>query len=250
MNGQGVIDRSGCPKRYGVHGTASSTERGCSCPDAIEAMRIYRKRRRQGRQLPGYVPAIGTARRLKALAADGWPAVELARRLGVTQQMVSYLRNPPGRLVRRDNAERVAALFDQLEGHPGPSEWTRSRAVIAGWHTSMAWLYLDIDDHKVRPSSGQNRAGPLSGEPSSTDYDDVIDGRTHLYTLPPRYRRVVADRMLQWGLTPRTIAKRLSIQGRVVEERTIERYKTQLRAARVAEALKATADEDDLKATG
>lgn len=217
-------DRSGCPKLTGPH-DKWAVRRGCTCPDARAARNKWEREYKAGRRRTGYVPAIGTVRRLRALAADGWPSVELARRLGVSQQMVSYLRNPVGKTVRWDNALRVSRLFDQLEGRPGPSEWTRSRAVMYGWPPSMAWMYRDMDDVKARAQRGSNPRNPGQSEVLESNLDDVIAGREHLYTLPVRYRLDVVERMVRWGLSPNQISERLD-----VEVRTVERYKAGIKA--------------------
>jgi hypothetical protein len=142
------IDRSGCPGR-GKHGTvAAAMKRGCRCPDARERRRIYRKRQREGRLTSPWVAPFGTARRLRALNAAGWPIGELAARMACTRQNVALLwrADERGVKVTRVNAARVAALYRELSTVPGPSSSAAKRAASRGWATPQQWDGADLDD--------------------------------------------------------------------------------------------------------
>lgn len=219
-----VTDRSGCPGR-GRHGTASAADkRGCTCPDAVERLRVYRKRSREGRQPVAYIDGTGTRRRYQALSAIGWPAARLAAEQGLADgKPVRQMGD--GRRTHRETAIRFARLYERLQGTPGPSPITRRRAVAAGWAPPHAWYGINIDDPKARPRLGQTVRYPSQIEVLSTDLDDVIAGREHLYRLPSRYRLDVVERLVGWGLSADEISKRLHL-----EVRTVERYKAGIRA--------------------
>jgi len=104
------------------------------------------------------VPGVGTARRLQALAAIGWPQRELAARIGWRQSNLSALI--AGRPVTAETARKVAALFDELQMVPGPSEAARRRAVERGWVPPLAWDEETIDDPDAQPDLGaEGRVG-------------------------------------------------------------------------------------------
>lgn len=126
----------------------------CSCPDAREAYRLYRKRLREGRLEPGHIDSTGTMRRLQALAAIGWAAPALATRTGHTRIAIQHWRR--GRLprVHRHTHQLIADLYNQLWDTPGGSTYTRRHAARAGWAPPLAWDDQSIDDPTAHPDRG------------------------------------------------------------------------------------------------
>lgn len=108
---------------------------------------------RHGRQR--IIDGTGTRRRLQALMAAGWTAQSIAdahpgwapgkRGRDAVQALTQQAR------VRRTIAERVAAVYAQLEDEDGPSAQTRARAVRRGWAPPEAWRPEDLDDPDARP---------------------------------------------------------------------------------------------------
>jgi hypothetical protein len=90
------------------------------------------------------VPAIGTARRLRALVSLGHPRTHLAARLGWQAVTISTLLSTDHPTVPVAVAHRVAALFDELQMQPGPCEQSRAAAAAARWAAPLAW-----DDHAI-----------------------------------------------------------------------------------------------------
>ncbi len=135
------------------HGTATAFDWwGCRCPEGREAYRLYRKRQRENRQPPAHVPGVGTARRLQALAALGYPWVALAPRLHVSPTRVRQLADVVDGVVHRDTAAKVSAVFTELAATPGPSKYARTVAARNGWVPPLAWD--DIDDPAAEPCLG------------------------------------------------------------------------------------------------
>lgn len=98
------------------------------------------------------LPAIGTQRRIKALAAGGHSLGFIGTELGVSQQAVAcWLRH---KHVSANTAAMVAALFDRLQLVPGPSIRARNHAQRKGWHVAMAWDEDTIDDPSALPNLG------------------------------------------------------------------------------------------------
>lgn len=135
------------------HGTSSAYDWwGCRCPQAREEFRLHRKRKREGRLPDTFVPAVGTARRLRALVAAGWSWRALAGRLGVTASRPRRWAESLDGVVRRETAEKVDALFREIAMVPGGSRYALTVARKYGWQPPLAWL--DIDDPAEQPDRG------------------------------------------------------------------------------------------------
>lgn len=139
--------RTGCHLHF--HDTDSAYSKGCRCPAARDAQRISKKRRRENRSAPKLIPALPTVRRLQALAALGWSLSEVAVRLDVSDKTISNLRAGAWTNVYPATARRVSALYDELQGTPGPSLSTRIRATKRGWAPPLAWNDISRDAHPV-----------------------------------------------------------------------------------------------------
>lgn len=99
-------------------------------PDVISAILGVRKP-------DGYVASAGTARRLHALAAMGWPLRLIGERLGVGETTVSHWAHRPR--VATDTASKVSTLYRDLWDEPGPSAAAQKRARARGWAPPAAW---------------------------------------------------------------------------------------------------------------
>lgn len=97
------------------------------------------------------VAAVGTVRRLQGLVAIGWTQDVLARRLGIAPRNAKRLFNSSDRMVTARYARAVAALFDELQMTPGPSDRARRHAERRGWVPPLAWDEDSIDDPAARP---------------------------------------------------------------------------------------------------
>ncbi|MBZ6207468.1 hypothetical protein KVH31_13270 [Streptomyces olivaceus] len=114
--------------------------------------------------LPGsgsQTSGLGTVRRLRALAADGWTATELAHRCGRHKQFIVHLQNQAETVtVRRWVADYVTKLYTELDGlkpedhgiAPHIAERTRSRAASKGWVGTAYWDGEALDDPDYDPA--------------------------------------------------------------------------------------------------
>jgi hypothetical protein len=191
------------------HGNRNRYALGCRCPDCSEAARLYFKRWRERRLPPGRVNSTGTARRLQALAAIGWPWRELARRLGTTDRWPSMLANQHTCTVNRGTADTVTALYQQLRYADGPSERARTLAGRRGWQPPAAWDGLDIDDP----------ADP--DQPDEQFVDEVavarvLAGQARLATLTPAEQLEAYRRHIAAGGAPYAFAGRARTSGTTV----------------------------------
>lgn len=154
-----AVDRSRCPAAK--HGTSWYRYKdGCTCPDARVATQRYEKLHRAGVLPPGYVPIVGTSRRLQALGAIGYGCPELSVACGAPKRQLAMWRGAGHPSIHRRNADMIGVLFDRLSGRPGPSERARRHAARQGWASALLWDGLDIDDPTARPAVGVRTVGP------------------------------------------------------------------------------------------
>lgn len=149
---------------YGEKGGRPSAQIRPSRATALLAVRA------DWRTLPdgARVDAVGTVRRLQALACLGWTQPRLARELGSTAQHAAYLFQPGG-LVTAATARTVARLYDRLwDVTPTPADrWeaggitrSRTRAAASGWAPPLAWDDETIDDPAAEPQHALTVTGP------------------------------------------------------------------------------------------
>jgi hypothetical protein len=105
-----------------------------------------------------FIPAVGSIRRVQALAAMGWPQVEIAARIGVDQRGLSHMLRQ--QFVTGKTAQKIRRVFDELHMTPGPSRRTMLVARNWGYVTSMAWD--DMDDPDEKPNRGVHQKVPFA----------------------------------------------------------------------------------------
>jgi len=93
------------------------------------------------------VDATGTWRRLQALVAIGWPQQELAKRLYQSSRGLQFRKTR----VELRTAEKVKALYAELQDTSGYSARARNDAVRKGWLHPGWWDEETIDDPAYRP---------------------------------------------------------------------------------------------------
>lgn len=106
------------------------------------------------------VPSTGTVRRLQALVAVGWSISRLARRLDMLPTNLHTLVEDRDQ-VRRDTADRVAAMYDEIWDQQPPHDRGHDRAAFhrairhataRGWVPPAAWDDDAIDDPDATPA--------------------------------------------------------------------------------------------------
>lgn len=142
------------------HGTEYEYRHGCRCDDCrawraadyAETADFY-KRRRHMNGADVHVNAVGTIRRLRALACLGWSAAELAKRTGYSEIHISRTR----RGINGDNvtvgfATTIRRIYDELSMTKRDTHHGRKTMAVArknGWLPPLAWDA--IDDPQERP---------------------------------------------------------------------------------------------------
>lgn len=122
----------------------------------------YKKRRYAAGTRPLQIPALGTRRRLQALARLGHTGSDIAAALDLSPARISQLMrgNRSGRYVLTETAAAVAEVFERL-CMTIPQGWTHDRArraaERAGWPPPLAWSNIDDPDEQPRGACERNR---------------------------------------------------------------------------------------------
>lgn len=139
------------------HGKISGYRAGCRracCRRAISRYNEARKLARLQGQHTGFVPANGTRLRLQALQALGWSSVQLGARSGWDPAWIRHLASA-AKLVRRETAQRVTDLYDEISMTLPPagvySTRTANRARALGWLPPLALDDDRLDDPTYEP---------------------------------------------------------------------------------------------------
>ncbi|MFE9432394.1 hypothetical protein ACFYNA_15550 [Streptomyces sp. NPDC006640] len=107
------------------------------------------------------IPATGTARRMQALVRVGWPAADLAIRLGVHRRRVDQLLQ--AERVIAGTARTVKGLYEELwDQDPaahGVADYSKARAISRatghGWPPPAAWDDEEIDDPRAEAATAE-----------------------------------------------------------------------------------------------
>jgi hypothetical protein len=157
------------------------------------------------------VDAAGTRRRLEALQAIGYPARELAQRLGAGPR--SPLQVARRARVRAATARAVADLYAALENTPGPSHRVAVTAQARGFLAPAWWDTDTIDDPDKAPV----------GLCTYIQGDRYLHGpRNVLFDVADAPRLARIELLLSRGLTRREVAGRLGIPLRYVSRDLVE----------------------------
>lgn len=147
------------------------------------------------------VDATGTARRIQALAAIGWPVIWTAAQTGYHYSYLFSITGGHRHTIPRPVAQRFTALYREYSHRAGYSEFTRSIARRNNWHGPMAWD--DIDD----PSEQPETSAPFEAASKYERDPDKKQEITHLYLL---------------GESPEQIAKRFDGNEKYIRDRLNE----------------------------
>lgn len=163
-------------------------------PTAAKILAVTPELLFQRREADDFVPGVGAARRLQALAALGHNPTTIAAAMGpgATPAIVRNTRAEAGAWISRLNYDRTVAAYEALWNRPGTSNQTRSAAAKLGYAPPLAWDDDTIDDPDAEP---QHDLAPESGTLSPIK-------RVHLEDI---------DELSYEGMTFAEIAARLQV---------------------------------------
>lgn len=183
---------------------------------------------------PSRVTAIGTHRRIRALARAGHSleALSLSRN-HASNWLVWLLRQDT---VTAAQAATVRALYDEHASDDGPSTVTARRALHARWPGPDAWTETTIDDPEAHPHQIKDRRRPR------TDIDwarvwQLVNQRHPADATSAELKEAV--KQLHGRDDPLTGQPYSAVQIAAilgVRERTVVHYRTELGLARPAAA--------------
>lgn len=140
-------------------------------------------------------------RRLRALAAMGYPQPWLANKIHVNLRQVGRILTGDGATVYAFTFAATDATYREWAMIPGPSAMTRTIARRKGWVSALAWN--DIDDPAEQPSVN----GPAWKGADEAVVIQLIAGRT--VKARREDKREAARRMLTAGVTANVVASRV-----------------------------------------
>lgn len=138
----------------------------------------------------GFVPGVGSQRRVQALMAIGWRHQDMNAWLRAnapqTRHYSQLILSKPGDLLERRTADAIRALYNALWSTPGPSAKTRARAAAMGYVPPLAWDDDTIDDPAARPAGVDAVQGRRRREDLVEEAADLADLGEHLTTAAAR----------------------------------------------------------------
>jgi hypothetical protein len=152
-------------------GTDAGYNSGCSCNDCRRAHARARNYARMNTR--HWVPALGSQRRIRALARLGWSSAELSRRLGKHR---SYLL----KVMSNDRLEQltataIATLYEDLcmtRCTSATAGRTATDASARGWPPPLAWD--DIDDPNECPPESRYAPSRVDVPPPGPHIGDRV----------------------------------------------------------------------------
>lgn len=153
-----------CPPdhRHGATSTCYSGH-GCRCDGCLKARSAVKRGEYYGvraiTRQDVKVSAVGSMRRLQALAYMGWSCLVIAEKIGTHYRGLNRLRDGGRERVMRSTHERIDRVFRELAMVEAPGKSgriTRAHARARGWVPVVAWDA--IDDPRARPKGFRRAA--------------------------------------------------------------------------------------------
>lgn len=150
--------RHGEPRGYYAHKKAGQKP----CPACRKAVAAKERQRRYDAILGrprGSVPALGTARRVRALVALGYTFGQIGDALGRSHDYARKLATYEDERIWRRTADDVAAVFRQMAMVLPPNDdprdqwrvsYAKTTAAKNGWSPPLAWDDIDNPDEQPR----------------------------------------------------------------------------------------------------
>lgn len=174
------------------------------------------------------VDARGATRRLHALAALGWSAAELARRLGKGEHNMQRIANATK--LTAATVRQIEALYDELWDKRPLADTPTRRAMIArtiaraqrnGWVAPLAWDDIDNDEQPADPIHVEETTA--DADPGQVDEIAIaLAVRGETVTLTTEERHIVVRTLNARGYTDTQIAHMAGCTSRTVLRDRIE----------------------------
>lgn len=120
------------------------------------------------------VHALGSCRRLRALAWLGHPWLDVGQHTGMTTDRLGVIANARIDVIRPDEARAIAAAYRELSIKPGRMKQIATYARNKGWDGPLAWD--NIDDPKCKPEGAwKSKSAPGARRKVHADPARVAD---------------------------------------------------------------------------
>lgn len=154
----GITDRD-ASRRSGIHATGIARMRNGTAATVRQDTARKLLALTAGPANSGTIPAIGTVRRLQALAALGYTSEQIATHSGIPHDSVRNLLRATRPTVNGATATRVQHSYDAISMNTPPTGWVadrqRRQAAGKGWPPPLAWDDDEIDNPDARPHLGE-----------------------------------------------------------------------------------------------
>ena len=144
-----IADYAGVDRRT-VHNILHNYVASVHRPTAAAILRL------RPEDVPNRVPALGSMRRVQALAVMGWPVSHTGVAAGVRGTLINELVSGRRKRVPLREAQEIARVFRERCMTVGPSKKARTFALRNGWAPPLAWD--DIDDADEVPRGAKRVA--------------------------------------------------------------------------------------------
>ena len=162
----------------------------------------------------GFVPAVGTRRRIRALLALGWRHTDITAHMTAhdSAHLSAVVLHQAGDWVTRRTHDAVVHTYDTLSMRPGPSKATRARSARLGYPPPLAWDDDAIDDPTATPAT------PDLVDADAVDHAAITRALTGdpARPLTRPERQIAVAHLTRQGLTTDQIATRLHVTDRTI----------------------------------
>lgn len=121
----------------------------------------------------GFVPRVGSVRRVQALMALGHSSDEIGAAAGIPGYLVLNVAHTPGRWISRSRHDDIVRAYEQLSMVPGRHTRQKAWARRGGWLPPLAWDDEDLDRVDAVPVDAAVPAPVPVGRPSQDTAEDV-----------------------------------------------------------------------------
>jgi len=158
----------------------------------------------------GWVPAVGTRRRIQGLLALGHSHQVITKAMGdppTSSNLTLARTRHDGALVNRATHDAAACAYELLSMRPGASQVCRDRAARSGYVPPLAWDDEDLDNPTATPSSTPLEPAPTDGR--GWRQDVVLEDATWLL----EQGLTLAETATRLGLHPDSVLRAFTRAG-------------------------------------
>lgn len=195
------------------HGSYAGYKAGCDCDDCTEATYRYCKGLHIDHERGTYrtCEARGTARRVHALQAIGWPLTTIAARAGLSSERAVWKIANSQAFIFTSSRDAIARVYDELCMTPAVDKLANRRRSLAakkGYAPPLAWDDIDQDE---APADAPRVAQTSDEFIDENAVQRALDG-DRTVALTKAERKAVVERALSLQIPLQEVARRTGLQ--------------------------------------